>query len=205
MGLAMREISFHWKAEWITPRLVTSIGRLVLEWSGIDHEVTRMCQGFWLRKYGDQGIPRSFDRRSVELKGYAAELYANEPDEYRVFSWYLQRLRTINGKRDDIVHGMPGKVTKGGREFEGLMVPFPSRPTKFIPMAIQDIEQVLEELRSLHIETGQVAYAIYIAAQVASLREIPNPPTLGGLLPSTTGPRSPMLPRWHPPPPTFQA
>lgn len=97
-------------------------------------------------------VPRSFDIRIAGLKEIAASIYKNEPDEYRIFSWYVQRLRTLNGRRDDLAHGLPGKVTKKGRTYDGIKIPFPSRDTKYSELTVEDIEELAEDLKAMEGE-----------------------------------------------------
>ena len=198
---------FRWTIESITPRLLQTVGYIILEWSMIDHEVTRMCELFWFNAHPGEKLSRRFDRRVTILKDFVKELYTkeypNEPDEYRIFAWYLQRLKTSNGKRDALAHGLPGTITEGRRKFEGLMVPEPSRNARFVQMSLTDIDKLAEEMRNLHIETIQVSTAISKAQAAAS------PNKSAGLIDGvwtqlTKENRSPKLPRGNLPPPTFQ-
>jgi hypothetical protein len=99
----------------MTPRLLSAIGSAVIYWAMIDHRIIEVCEFAWRTSHPGERVPRSFDIRIAGLKEIAASIYKNEPDEYRIFSWYVQRLRTLNGRRDDLAHGLPGKVTKKGR------------------------------------------------------------------------------------------
>jgi len=163
-----------------------------------------MARSFWFKDHPEERMPQSFTRRSKNFIQSVGKLYHLEPEEFRQFCWFVHRMRIAASKRDDLAHSKPGLVKRNGREYEGLWIEHPSAATRTIEMSVIDIEMLAEEISSLHVESGQVGMALHVAAQVAALREIPNPPTLGGLLPSVTGPRFPMQPRWNPPPPTFQ-
>lgn len=201
----MSTVTFHWRHDWITPRLLTAVGAVVLEWAMIDQQITDMCGRFWFNKYPGQRIPRAFDKRSTELLARAKELYAQEPDECRIFAWYIQRLKTLNGKRDDLCHGTPGRVAKDdGKFYDCLMVPFPSRATKYERMTVDDIERLLNDLKNLSRETGTVSWAFSEALDASSgNKSIWREP--GGWTLVTMDNRSPRLPRENPPPATFQA
>jgi hypothetical protein len=199
-------IRFQWHHEWITDRLTMAIGSVILKWAMLDADFSRVCQTYWFKEHAlTEPMPQSFKNRTRNLIPAIRKLYTNEPDEFRQFSWFIQRLRIANSERDDLAHGQYGKATVDGREFEGLLVHHPAAATRAVPMTVFDIEALGQEVQNLHTEMSQVSMALHVASQVAALRDIPNPPTLGGLLPSTTGPRSPMQPRWSLPPPTFRA
>jgi hypothetical protein len=203
----MTNIHFQARYEWMTPRLQAAVGRVIIEWAGIDASVTEICDRFWPDVHPREGIPRPFVRRSKELKDYGRSLYLDklqEPDEWRTFAWYVQRLRTLNDQRDDIAHGQPGLITKNGKQFEGLMVPYPSRETKFVEQTVLDIEELAETLQAIRNETGQVRHAFWLAHEAASPdRQVWQ--ARNGWTQLTKENRSPMLPRWHHPPATFQA
>ena len=199
----MTGTTFHWQRKDITPRLLMAVGAVTLQWAMIDAEITKMVQLFWFRQNPNRPPPRSFDRRIKNLLVFAATLYTDEPDEHLVFKWYAQRLKTANGLRDDITHGIPGKITKSSHTYDGLMVPKPSGSTKYVPMKVGDIESLAHELTELHRETIEVSGALW-AAQAASSPDIKVWQDRGAWTRLTKDNRSPMLPRWNPPPPTFQ-
>ena len=198
-------VGFHWHHEWVTPRLRMAVGDVSLEWAGLDIEITRMCEGCWSRAYPDErGVPRPFDKRQKGLRAFGQFLYASEPDENLIWAWFLERVKNANFKRDDIAHGIPGKVTnEKGEQYDGLMVPYPSRAPKFIKMSLSDIEALVESLKELRREMTQVSFAFHQALAASS----PNTRTWldpNMSIPLTMDNRSPKLPRWQPPPPTFR-
>jgi hypothetical protein len=200
------EILFHWHYENITPRLVIAVGTIILEWAMIDAEVTSMLRLFWTRKRDNERPPKSFDRRVKNLIEFADDLYGNvlaEPDEQRVFRWYIQRLRCASGRRDDIAHGMPGTITQHGRTYEGLQVPHPVGSTRFVPFSTDDIIRFVGDVMALHHETREVSHALYLALMAASPGTL-RVQTPDGFLPVTKENRGLKLPRWQPPPPTFR-
>ena len=180
-----------------------AVGSITLDWAMIDHDVTNMVQYFWHEKNPGETIPRPFDKRIRHLRGFADTVYADEPDEWIVFRWYLQRLKTANGKRDAIAHGMPGIITKGKRNYRGLMVPYPSKPTEYVPMTIKDLLGLVDTLSHLHAETATVSSALW-AAQAASSPNKHFSQVRGKWTRLTKENRSPMLPRDHLPPSTFR-
>ena len=168
-------VKFHWERSAITQRLISAVGVITLEWAMIDPEVTNMVQTFWLTDRPSEKIPRSFDKRSDILKDYTDTLYASDKDEWLVFRWFLQRLKMANGNRDAIAHGLPGTITQHGRTYKGLMVPFPSKETGFVPMSTDAIVELADTLIALNAEARQVSRALWNAhwrAQAASLRDI---------------------------------
>ena len=196
-------IGFHWHSDWMTPRLLSAIGSAVIYWAMIDHRIIEVCEFAWRTSHPGERVPRSFDIRIAGLKEIAASIYKNEPDEYRIFSWYVQRLRTLNGRRDDLAHGLPGKVTKKGRTYDGIKIPFPSRDTKYSELTVEDIEELAEDLKAMEGETYQVSMALLQALQASSgnisIWQDPD-----GWAPLTKDNRSPKLPRENLPPPTFR-
>lgn len=199
----MTDVNFHWTHDAMTPRLLAAVGQVVVYWAMIDARITEMCGIFWHKEHPGQGIPRAFNAWTKQLKAYAAKLYADEPGEFRIFAWYIERLRAHNKKRNDLAHGTPGRVTRDGKQFDGLMVPFPSRGTKFVSMTVNDIEQLGQELIQFNGETCFVSGALVMAHNVASPDiQVWQGPDASILV--TKEHRSPKLPRWHPPPPTFQ-
>ena len=56
-----------------SPRLLMAVGRAILEWASIDHEITSMCGPVWHEAYPNDRIPRAFDKRVKGLKQFAAE------------------------------------------------------------------------------------------------------------------------------------
>jgi hypothetical protein len=137
------------------------------------------------------------------LRKLAKSLYANEPEEHRLFRWYLHRLAMLDSKRDDIAHGIPGTITRGRFVYEGLMVPFPSKPTRIPQMSVEDIEQLGRDLESMDDETDDVSEAVTQALQASSGNtEVWQEPH--GWTRLTMDNRGPRLPRTNLPPPTWQ-
>ena len=199
----MTSTQFHWQHDDITPPLATAVGHVILQWAMIDPEVTKMLALFWARHHPSEHPPKPFNRRVAQLMRFAADLYADEPDEHLLFKWYIQRLRMASGKRDDIAHGIPGKITKGKRTFVGLMVPKPVGKTRFVPMMLKDITKLASELESFHLETIQVSTALW-TAQAASSPDTRVWQDRGEWTLLTKDNRSPKLPRSNPLPPTFR-
>lgn len=197
-------IQFSWRPEFLTTQLVQDVGSIVLTWAWIDHEISRMCQMFWLKEHPEERLPQSFDTRANILKIFAKALYVpREPAEYRIFVWFIQRIKAANGKRDDLAHGIHGLITKNGRTREGLLVPHPSRKTDYIPMTAAQIGKFNEELSTLNREVKWVGLAFSQAVQATS------PHKSFGLIDGvwtqdTWDNRSPKLPQLIPPPPTFR-
>jgi hypothetical protein len=203
----MTNVHFQARYEWMTPRLQSAVGRVIIEWAGIDAGVTDICQNFWVDEHPQVTIPRPFDKRSKAIKDYGRKLYLEklqERDEWRFFAWYIQRLRTLNDRRDDIAHGQPGLITKDGKQFEGLMVPRPSKETRFVEQTILDIEDLGQQLTAILGEATQVAYAFW-AAHVAASPHRQAWRVQNGWTQITKENRSPKLSRWNVPPPTFRA
>jgi hypothetical protein len=182
-----------------------AVGSVSIEWAIVDDCITQILWSLWFYEHQQtERPPRSFDRRIAELKRLVKLLDQNEPDEFRTYAWFDQRLRTANGKRDNIAHGVPGRMTKNGKEYEALQIPFPSQVIpKYAHSTIDDVEDLAVELKELCLEASSIHVAIW-AALVASSQNISNGPAPYGLKP--VGPDSrPMLPRDNLPPPTFQA
>jgi len=202
----MADFQFHADFNTITPRLEAAVGRVILEWAVIDDCITQLCHTFWCEAHPNDAVPRPFDKRSKAAKSFAKIMYLDrlkEPDEWVTFAWYIQRLRNLNDKRDDIAHGHPGRITVAGKSFDGLMIPRPWRKTRFEKQSLSDIEQLGEDLRRIRAETLEVSYAFYQAHAASS----PNKQAWqdqNGWKQVTKENRSPKLPRWNVPPPTFQ-
>jgi hypothetical protein len=118
-------------------------------WALIDWDIQRLCEFLWPIHPPGQEIVRSFDKRAETLAEIARKLYAAEPDEWRTFAWLLQRLKTANGRRDAICHGIPGTKKIAGKEIDSLLIPFPARPTKYSPISVLAIEQLAALLDDL--------------------------------------------------------
>ena len=104
----------------IDPALAQAIGEVIVWWARLDTIITSTCMSFWTIAHQRGGkMPQSFRTRATHLKNFAKALYANEPEEYRAMAWFIQRVRTINDKRDDIAHGNPGIITRNGRSYPG--------------------------------------------------------------------------------------
>jgi hypothetical protein len=197
-------IEFHWTTEYVTPLVVTSVGSIIIQWAWLDHEITSMCQLFWRTSHPDEALPQSFSNRADILQQFAADLYlSREPEEYRIFAWFLQRVRSANGQRDDLAHGQYGMITKGGRKYEGLMVPIPSGSYKYPQMSMKKMQTLAEEIPELLREASQVSYALYKARAAASSQETHREQVDGVWTRLTWDNRNPKLPRWRPPPPTW--
>ena len=202
-GSPIASVSFHWRRDAISQRLLLAVGSIMLDWSMIDHEITKMVEMFSRAEGSDERIPRDFKKRSPLLRGFTDKLYADEQDEWLIFRWYLQRVRQASRKRADIAHGMPGTITKGRRTYEGLMVPFPSKTPDYVPMTMPQIVGLANELRSLLDETILVSSAVGIAHIAASPQKSFSQVD-GVWTQLTRDNRSPRLPRDHPPPLTFR-
>lgn len=201
----MSQIAFHYNPAWITDRMRIAIGNVSIQWALVDNTITQVLWSLWFYEHAQtERPPRSFDRRIAELKRLAKILYQNDPDELRQYSWFDQRIRTANGKRDNVAHGIPGRMTKDGKEREALEIQFPSQIIpRYAHSTIEDVEELAVELGSLYMEAAMVHAAIG-AALVASSQNILNGPAPYGLKPVAPGVRNPMLPRDNIPPPTFQ-
>jgi len=197
-------VSFHWKRESITPRLQQAVGAVVLEWTLVDEIITDILGSFWLHHRREDKIPRPFDIRRKLLRDFGGDLYRSEPDELRIFAWYLDRLSRINSDRDDICHGIPGIVTLRKKSYACLAIRHPSKETRYKPISIGAIERFAASLMRFHSETGQVGQAIGVALQ-ASSRSVRVWKT-GDDQPHLLTPenRHPRLPRQVPPPPSFR-
>ena len=187
----------------MTPELLQTVGEIIVYWAMIDDQITRILGPFWFDHHPEERMPRSFDRRINRLVDILTPMYVYEPDEYRIFKWYVHRLKTANGQRDDISHGIPGSFTRKGRTLTGLMVPFPSRKTKYVPQSLKNIKALSKTLQALQSETVYVSLALG-AVRDASLPDIRVWRDPGGWTQITMENRDPMLPRDIPPPPTFQ-
>jgi hypothetical protein len=197
-------IRFEWRVEYLTHELLINLGFIIIKWAWIDHEITQMCESFWFSEHPDKQLPQSFSKRATILQGFVADLYlTREPDEYRIFAWYLQRVRTVNGKRDNLAHGRFGKITRRGRTYDALSVPVPSGANKYIPMSMKAIERLAEEINDLLSETPEVSYALSRARAASSSREIHRALVDGEWTQLTWDNRSPKLPRRHLPPSTW--
>lgn len=186
---------FQWRAEWITPRLVSAVGRAVLEWTMIDEELTRTCVTFWNEEHPGRSIPWPFEPRVEKLESYVRKLLATEPTELRQFGWLIQRLRKANSRRNDIVHGRPGVIGENRDEgFEGIYVPHPSAP-RYVPLTVAELETYCEELRMLGIETRETARGIW-AADTASSSTKGSWSDVGGVWTKLTWENRPRIPQW---------
>jgi len=136
--------------------MLSAVGTITLEWAFIDAEVTYMCQSFWSNQHPGQMMPRSFDKRSEYLKLYAVTLWRDEPSKQKGFDKYMQRVKTANGKRDDVCHGVPGQITRRGRRYFGLRIVHPSQATRYPDMTVDQLERLAEELGHLAAETINV-------------------------------------------------
>lgn len=196
--------SYIWKAENMTPRLLTAIGAIVIQWSMIDHEITHMCENWWGKAFPGESVPRPFGRRLDGLRVLAEKVYFRDPAEHRIFRWYLHRLSEFSSKRDDISHGLPVKALHPYKkyEYDALKIPFPSKPTKFKKMDVEKMENLRNALIAFYSETIQVSLA-FSQAQQASLRHILVAPKRRGLQLQSRA-RNPKLPQLHPPPSTWQ-
>lgn len=200
----MAQTTFHWKLSDITPELLMAVGAVTLNWAQADNSITQILQIFWANDRPNERMPRSFDKRVDNLVEFVEPLLASEPDELRVFRWYIQRLRDANGKRDSISHGIPGTITKNGRTFQGLMVPHPSKRTIHIPLPPDDISDVAKTIGGLWEETIIGVYPALIALWQAASGNIRTRQSPDEWKQVTMDNRSPRLPRSCPPPPTFQ-
>lgn len=200
----MAKTEFHWQRSDITPDFLMAVGGVTLNWAQVDNEVTRILQPFWFDAHPEKRMPRSFDKRVGNLVKIVEPLYADEPEERRIFKWYIQRLKDANGQRDNIAHGIPGTITKGGRTFQGLMVPYPSREPTYAPKPLDDVAALAKTIDALWRETLDVTAALYAVRNAASgnIRVWQNP---DGWSLVTMDNRSPRLPLTIPPPPTFRA
>lgn len=165
---------FHWKREWVTPELLQAVGTIVLEWAMIDNEVTDMCKTFWSLERRGEVLPRAFDKRIDLLNERGLKLFADFPEELHVWKWFVQRIKTLNGRRDAVAHGVPGRITlrdkqqKDIRTFDGVLVEHPSKDTKLIPLSIGQIAQLADDIVRLHDEIGNVRYAFSNAVSVST-------------------------------------
>lgn len=190
----------------MTPDLLKAVGAIVIQWSLIDHEITRICENWWYRAFPNERVPRSFDRRLDGLKVIGSRLFMLDAAEHRIFRWYLHRLAQADSKRDDISHGIPVKATHPYKkiEYDALRIPFPSRPTRFQKMSVDGLYKFYWELDAMFSETVQVGLVISHLQQASfSHRSIWH--MQRGLQPVRgMSVRSPKLPRLKPPPPTWR-
>lgn len=198
----MSSTSFHWFAENITPNFKRAVGSIVLSWAMIDADLSRTALLFWQHDHPNERKPARFARRVRFLLDFAAALYVDEPDEHLLFKWYVQRLRTVGGHRDNIAHGIPGTITRGKRSYQGLWVPSTFGPDNYVPMKISELGKFALELEQMHFETIGVTAALW-AAQVASSPNKQFRQVDGVWTQITRENRSPRLPRFVPLPPTF--
>lgn len=199
----MSQITFHWEAKDQTPELLAAIGLVIVTWTRIDNEITRILEPFWSVQKPEERMPRPFDQRITILREIVTPFYNAEPDELRAFLWYLERLKSANGNRDNISHGIAGKITKGRKTFPGLMVAFPSKATKHISYSLEQIQKLGARLEELEGETVHVSAALR-AVYETSLPDRRVWRASGGWSRPTMETRTDRLPRYHAPPPAFQ-
>jgi hypothetical protein len=189
----------------ITPMLEAAVGRVILEWTTIDHLVTGKCELFWQDMHPGDRIPRPFDKRAKAFKDYGRHLFIdrlNSPDEWLTLAWFIERLRNLSYRRDDIAHGFAGEITQNGKTYEGLMVPRPSHETRLVPLSTEDVVRFGYELRAFRVEFIELSHPFYLA-HVAAWPDRRG--TLGpDGLPVTKENRSLRLPRRGVPPPSFR-
>ena len=204
----MTSVSFQWSIDVITPRLQQAVGSISLYWALIEWQFIRICEDFHRLIDENEKLPRAFDRRADivldDARSFYAKEYPDEPSEFRQFSWFMQRLKSANGRRDAVIHGMPGKVTKNGRTYDGIHVPFPSQSAKQVSISLEDIYRLDVEIWQLYAETCRVSLATSRAISAASPDTIVEQ-TPDGYVQLTKANRSPKLAQEPPPPPTFQA
>lgn len=205
----MTTTGFHWSIDVITPRLKQEVGSIVLYWALIEWQFTEICERFWRESNpGREKLPPRFDRRAAilldQVKAFYAKEYPDEPEEFRQFAWFMQRLKTANGKRDALVHGLPGVASINGRKFPAIETRYPSEDAKYVQMSLDDIGNLDLEIWRLYAETCKVSRALNRALDAASPNK--SRQLVGGeyvLL--TKQNRDPKLPRETPPPPTFRS
>lgn len=169
----------------MTPRLLAAIGMVGVRWVHLDKEVTHMSNPFWAEHHPTQRMPRPFDKRADFLNDCAKSLYTNDQNEYRIFGWYLHRLRAANSARDNICHGIPGIVAR------------------YKPQTVEDIESLADQLDRFMIESMRVTQALW-AARSALLQGMSARPSLDASTPPKPDHHSPKLPRENRPPSTFR-
>lgn len=197
-------VRFEWRQEYVTPELLCNVGAIVIKWAWLDHEVTAMCDLFWVEAHPEQKLPQSFGARANILQQFGEHLYlAREPEEYRLLAWFLQRSKTVWGKRDDLAHGRFGMITRRGRTCEGFQIPVPGGNTKYIPMSREKIAALSLEIDNLLRESHQVSHALYLARVASSSQQTQRTLIDGVWMQLTWENRSPKLPRENLPPPTW--
>lgn len=197
------DLHFHWKLSDIDDQFIHTVGRIVIAWMPLDEAITEMCRAFVNTALPEKLMPKSFDGRVKFLGHYAKIMYANEPDEWRIFAWFLQRLKSSNGHRDAVVHGRFGMITKNGRSYEGLLVPNPTSPTATIPMTKANLLSLASELEALAREGLDVRFALTMA-QSAYGSAIHHSMESGVWTRLTVENRKPRMPRSNVPPAGFK-
>lgn len=197
----MSVINFHWKRSDITPDLLMAVGAVMLNWSMVDDQISNALIPFWVDAKPNERIPRSFDRRINGLVDLISPFYSGEPDEYRIFMWFIQRIKDANGRRDNIAHGIPGTITKKGRTYKGLMIPEHSREATYSPMPFNKITELAETIDELITECGSVTSALWAVRSASRSERIWR--ESDGWKTVTMDNRSPKLPCLRTPPQTF--
>ena len=102
--------------------------------------------------------------------------------------------------RDAIAHGQPGEISTGKKTYVGLMVPKPSRKTKYVPLPVGHIKKLANQVDSLQNEARWVNSALGQTKSAYDPNVVQHNMIDGVWTRLTTANRSPMLPRWVPPP-----
>jgi hypothetical protein len=156
----------------VTPELAQAVGLVTLEWAMIQEQFGRSFALLWQSHHKEKKPPASFDKQMALWVALIETLFRSNPDYLNYCLDYVQRVRSANGQRDDIAHGVPGVIEKRGRSFFGLMV---SRPlianTRMVQIDVPKITAIAFELRNLKHESSEVYWQVGLAHN-ASLPDI---------------------------------
>jgi hypothetical protein len=198
----MSQTTFQWQASEQTPELLGAIGLIITTWARIDWRVTQTLEPFWLGAKPNDQMPRSFDQRITNLEELATPVFKSAPSDLRTFLWFLQRLKTANGQRDSVTHGIVGQITKNNRTYYGIMIPHPSKKTKYPWFSLEQIHKLGARLSDLEMEIGAVS-GVLSDARNASTPGFRAWRIGDGWLKPGAENYTPNLPQDHRPPATF--
>lgn len=138
-------ISHDWSSTDMTPQLMTAVGHVVLRWSLLENKLIWTASFIaWPR---GKTVPSKVGEILRMLKNEADNLYPKHPDMPVKLSSFCDRLLELQGARNDICHGVPGRIKISGRAFTGLMIPAQGRKeARYREISVEQIDEVARHI-----------------------------------------------------------
>lgn len=157
-------ITHDWSSNDMTPQLMTAVGNVVLRWSLLESRL------IWAAKFiawpRGKIVPSKVSEILKMMKKETEALYPKHPEMPVKFGDFCQHILDLQASRNDICHGVPGRIKISGRAFTGLMIPAQGRrKERYREISVEQIDEIARNISRAEKKLDRWSDELYRAEQ----------------------------------------